>query len=68
MGEKSFTITFDGSATLTVDEVWPDGDAPANPTLLDVHASDQEVYVQRERPDREVEPERGHPGSCGGRS
>jgi hypothetical protein len=36
MGEKSFTITFDGSATLTVDEVWPDGDAPANPTLLDV--------------------------------
>jgi len=36
MGEKSFTITFDGSVTLTVDEVWPDGDAPANPTLLDV--------------------------------
>lgn len=36
MEKKSFTISFVGSATLTVDEVWPDGNAPANPTLLDV--------------------------------
>jgi hypothetical protein len=30
-----FTISFDGAVTLTEDEIWPDGDAPENPTPLD---------------------------------
>ena len=33
---KGFTIRFDGDAYLTVDEIWPDGDAPENPTEHDV--------------------------------
>jgi hypothetical protein len=30
---KKFTITFSVDVTLTVDELWPDGDAPENPTV-----------------------------------
>ena len=31
-----FTFDFTGSINLTVSDLWPDGDAPANPTVLDV--------------------------------
>jgi len=31
-----FNIEWGGSADLTPDEVWPDGDAPENPTVEDV--------------------------------
>lgn len=31
-----FKVQFDGSVEMTVDEVWPDGDAPENPTAKDV--------------------------------
>lgn len=37
--QKTFTITVEGSYTLTVDEIWPDGDAPENPTREDVAAA-----------------------------
>jgi hypothetical protein len=33
---KSFTISFSGECPLTLAEIWPDGDAPANPTSQDV--------------------------------
>ena len=32
------TIFFGGIVNITVDEVWPDGDAPTNPTAADVVA------------------------------
>jgi len=32
----SFTIDFSGSVSLRVSEIWPDGDAPDNPTVEDV--------------------------------
>lgn len=32
----TFNFEWGGSADLTVDEVWPDGDAPENPTTDDV--------------------------------
>ena len=31
-----FVIDISGSVTLTVKEIWPDGDAPENPTFQDV--------------------------------
>lgn len=34
--EPRFTITLDGSWMLDVRDVWPDGDAPDNPTPFDV--------------------------------
>jgi hypothetical protein len=33
---KVFTVTLHAEYRLTVDEVWPDGDAPENPTVEDV--------------------------------
>lgn len=35
MGDK-FMISFDTSLTMTIDEIWPDGDAPENPGVEDV--------------------------------
>lgn len=35
MAEK-FTITFSGSSELDINSIWPDGDAPASPTVHDV--------------------------------
>jgi hypothetical protein len=34
-----FYVDLHGPAALTVDEVWPDGDAPENPTPADVVAA-----------------------------
>jgi len=34
--EQKFAVDIDGAVTLTVEEVWPDGDAPDNPTAEDV--------------------------------
>lgn len=31
-----FNVDISGYLTLTVDEIWPDGDAPENPTVEDV--------------------------------
>lgn len=38
MGDKKkrFVIEFSGEATLSVDQIWPDGNAPENPTVDDV--------------------------------
>lgn len=33
---KTFTLSLHIDATLSVDEIWPDGDAPDNPTASDV--------------------------------
>ncbi len=33
---SAFTIEIDGAVTLELDEIWPDGDVPENPTLSDV--------------------------------
>jgi hypothetical protein len=33
---RSFCLEWGGSASLTVDEIWPNGDAPADPTRDDV--------------------------------
>jgi hypothetical protein len=35
---KTLCVTVTGDHVLTVDEVWPDGDAPENPTVEDVIA------------------------------
>lgn len=34
--ERSFFISLQGDHALTVSELWPDGDAPENPTVKDV--------------------------------
>lgn len=34
--KKRFRFTLHADCTLGVDEIWPDGDAPENPTLQDV--------------------------------
>ena len=36
MTEKLFAVEIDGVINLSVDEIWPDGDAPENPTTEDV--------------------------------
>lgn len=33
---KRFESTMDGSVVLSADDIWPDGDAPQNPTARDV--------------------------------
>jgi hypothetical protein len=38
MSERTFWFEVGDEATLTVDEIWPDGDAPENPTVDDVIA------------------------------
>ncbi len=35
---KTFQFEWGGTASLTVEEIWPDGDAPENPTVDDVLA------------------------------
>jgi hypothetical protein len=35
---KSFCLSYEVHVTLTVDQIWPNGDAPSNPTALDVEA------------------------------
>jgi len=37
--EKLFLITFSGGVSLSTKAVWPDGDAPKNPTDADVAAT-----------------------------
>jgi len=34
--EKPFTLTVHTEIQLSVDDVWPDGDAPRNPTFVEV--------------------------------
>jgi hypothetical protein len=34
--ERTFDVWFNGQVSLTVDEVWPDGDAPEYPQAADV--------------------------------
>lgn len=36
--ERFFTIEVGDEASLSVNEIWPDGDAPENPTVEDVIA------------------------------
>lgn len=36
MTQKTFSIRIPSDFDLTVDEIWPDGDAPENPTPEDV--------------------------------
>lgn len=36
MSKHEFRITFSGCLTLNSYEIWPDGDAPPNPTARDV--------------------------------
>lgn len=33
---KKFNISYDIDLCLSVEEIWPDGDAPENPTVQDV--------------------------------
>lgn len=33
---KLFELTVEGSVVLSADDIWPDGDAPENPTAADV--------------------------------
>jgi hypothetical protein len=36
MSNKTFTISIEGEVTLNTEDIWPDGDAPENPTAADV--------------------------------
>jgi len=36
MSDEMFEVLIDGTFTLSVEDVWPDGNAPANPTAVDV--------------------------------
>ncbi len=33
---KSFTLSVSGEVSVSLNEIWPDGDAPENPTAQDV--------------------------------
>lgn len=35
-GERTFNVHIESDMALTVNEIWPDGDAPFNPTTEDV--------------------------------
>jgi hypothetical protein len=35
---KTFRITLELDETFTLEQLWPDGDAPENPTTADVYA------------------------------
>ena len=37
MSTATFSIRYEIDITLRVDQIWPDGDAPENPTIADVH-------------------------------
>lgn len=39
MAKKQFSIDITISETLFVEEIWPDGNAPENPTVADVRAA-----------------------------
>lgn len=43
-----FTIDFDVSVTLDREQIWPDGDAPENPTVEDVYEA---MTGERKHPD-----------------
>ena len=36
MSNKTFTIRIECEVTLNTEDIWPDGDAPENPTAKDV--------------------------------
>lgn len=36
VSKKTFGISLEGEEYLTVDQIWPNGDAPDNPTIEDV--------------------------------
>jgi len=40
--DRTFTISVEGTCPLTVDEIWPLGDAPEEPTIQDVIAAIRE--------------------------
>jgi hypothetical protein len=42
---KRFDFDISITATLTVDDIWPDGDAPENPTVSDV----RRVFIESGR-------------------
>lgn len=48
--KRTFTLTVEVSETLTYDEIWPDGDAPENPTTDDVlrafYGEDYDIYTK----------------------
>lgn len=41
--EPTFSVTLESDNQLSVDDVWPDGDAPDNPTTEDVIKAIKEV-------------------------
>lgn len=36
MARTNFYLTVEADASFSIDEIWPDGDAPENPTIEDV--------------------------------
>lgn len=38
MSNKTFNLRYDIDVVLTIDELWPDGDAPLDPSVADVEA------------------------------
>lgn len=42
---KKFSISIGGEYTLSVEDIWPDGDAPENPTSADVAAAIDEDCI-----------------------
>lgn len=43
--KRYFNFDFNGHCVLSVDEIWPDGDAPENPTAEDVKKLIENMYV-----------------------
>ena len=41
---KTFNFHIEADHNLTVDQIWPDGDAPPNPTIQDVLALVADLY------------------------
>jgi len=42
MSSKSFIVKIEYETTMSIEQIWPDGDAPENPTAKDVVKAMQE--------------------------
>lgn len=55
MAKQQFEFSIDFSETFFVDEIWPDGDAPNNPTVEDVRKAIKRTRLYEWNMEPEIE-------------